>query len=133
MSELQRDDYFNHLGHEAIKADPARFARLAAAKIARTWSPIPLSEQFGSNKLYVLAGLGYGAPLFLLALWGLFWSELPWRVRILLIAPAVAITVMHAVTVGSMRYRLPAESLLAVVACSSGGSRVTAGKRASVP
>ncbi len=134
MNELQRDDLFQRLNWQAIHADPLRIMNLAAVKTARTWSPVPLSEQFGSNRLYVLVGLGYGVPLFALALWGLIRSELPWRVRLLLIAPAILITLMHALSVGSLRYRLPADPLLAVIAVSArsiGGSRVTASGRLS--
>jgi hypothetical protein len=118
MSELQREDYFNRLSSGAIHEDPVRIMGLAATKAARTWSPIPLSDQFGSNRLYVLVGLGYGVPLLLLTAWGLVRSELSWRMRLLLIAPAMLITLMHALTVGSLRYRLPAEPLLAVLAVS---------------
>lgn len=118
MTELQRDDHFNRLSSDAIHADPVRVMKLAVIKTARTWSPVPLSDQFGSNLLYVLVGLCYGAPLLVLATWGLFVSELPWRVRLLLIAPAILITLMHALTIGSLRYRLPAEPLLAVIAAS---------------
>ena len=125
MSELQRDELFKRLSWQAIREDPLRTMNLAIAKTARTWSPIPLSEQFGSNGLYVLVGLAYGVPLFAFALWGLIRSELPWRMRLLLIAPAILITLMTAFSVGSLRYRLPAEPLLAVIAVSSsGGSRV---------
>lgn len=118
MTELQRDDHFARLSREAAVADPVRFIRLAIIKIARTWSPIPLSDQFGSNRMYVLAGLGYALPLFVLVVWGLIRSELSWRVRLLLLSPAILITAMHAISVGSLRYRLPAEPLLAVIAVS---------------
>ena len=118
MTELQRDDYFRRMSSGAIHGDPARIIALAAIKTGRTWSPVPLSEQFGSNRLYVAMGFGYGVPLFLLAAWGLTFSELPWRARLFLIAPAILITLMHSVTIGSLRYRLPAEPLLAVLAAS---------------
>lgn len=132
MTELQRDDYFNHLSSDAIHADPLRIIKLALIKTARTWSPIPLSDQFGSNLLYVLVGLCYEAPLLLLAAWGLCRSELPWQVRLLLVGPAILITLMHAITIGSLRYRLPAEPLLAVIAVSVVRTNRPSGSRAAL-
>lgn len=116
MGEVERDRYLRELGNQQITRRPGRFIQLAAIKIARTWSPVPLSEQFSSNRLYMAAGLLYSVPLFVLALWGLVRSSLAGRGRLLLVAPAVVLTIVHAATVGSMRYRVPAEPMLAVLA-----------------
>ena len=118
MNELQRDAYFRKLSASAIADDPRRAVRLAFIKAGRTWSPIPLSKQFSSG-LYMAVGLLYTVPLFIFAAVGIFWSRLPTRARLLLIAPALVITAMHAISVGSMRYRLPAEPMLCVLAAGA--------------
>ncbi|HEX2972079.1 MAG TPA: hypothetical protein VHP11_07085 [Tepidisphaeraceae bacterium] len=118
MKELDRDDYFRMLARREILQNPKRVARLALVKVARTWTPVPLSEQFSGNRLYFVAGLAYTVPLFLLAATGLLLGRLRFPVRLYLLAPALVITLMHAITVGSMRYRLPAEPFLAVLAAS---------------
>jgi hypothetical protein len=88
-------------------------------KIARLWSPIPLSDQFGSRPLYVVAGLCYSIPLFLLCLIGLFRPGIPRKGKVLLLLPALYFTVVHGLSVSSLRYRLPAEPMMAVVAASA--------------
>lgn len=119
LGEVERDRLFHHLAHEQIRGDLWRIAGLALIKTGRTWSPIPLSAQFGSDWRYVAVGLVFAGPFLLAAAAGLFRSVLSGRVRLLLIAPAIGITLVHAMTVGSMRYRLPAEPMLAVLAASA--------------
>lgn len=117
LGERERDQYLTRLAREAFWRDPARAATLAVRKIARTWSPVPLSEQFGS-RLYVMVGLTYTLPLLLLAAMGVFLSRLPLGPRIMLLMPALLITLAQAATVGSLRYRLPAEPMLSILAVS---------------
>lgn len=118
MNELERDEHLKQLSRQSLLDDPRRAAELALAKMRRTWSPIPLSEQF-SNPLYTAIGLLYTLPLFAAAAAGLIASALPARMRLLLLAPAILITLTHAISVGSMRYRLPAEPLLCVLAAGA--------------
>ncbi len=118
MSEVERDRHLNGLAREQMFADPTRTLRLGIAKTLRTWSPVPLSEQF-SRPLYRAVGLLYTLPLFVAALAGILCSAIPWRGRLLLLAPAIIITLTHALSVGSMRYRLPAEPMLAVLAAGA--------------
>lgn len=98
--------------------NPAQAIRLAARKIARTWSPMPLSDEFGSNRLYVSAALLFCIPLDLLVVWGLWRGTLSRPAKVFLLLPAIYFTASHAITVGSLRYRVPAEVPMAVVAAS---------------
>lgn len=118
MDEVQRDQVFSELSAAYINAHPGRVGELAVRKVARTWSPVPLSEQFGSAK-YVIVGLGYTAPFLVLVLAGLWLPAMPRRAKVLLMTPAVYFTLVHAFSVGSLRYRVPAEPQMAVVAASA--------------
>jgi 4-amino-4-deoxy-L-arabinose transferase-like glycosyltransferase len=129
MGELGRDDYFQQLANQQIRQNPLRIGWLAIKKTARTWSPIPLSEQYGSNRLYVIVGLLYCLPLLILYLVGIRCSLLPRQIRLVLFGPAIAITLMHALSVGSLRYRIPAEPLLAIVAASITCTKQTQAER----
>lgn len=121
MDEFSRDRFFSARADEYIqetwKRQPAWLLKLTLLKIARTWSPLPLSDDFG-RPLYVAIGLAYTVPLFLLAIGGVLYGRLPRSAKWFLLAPAVYITVIHAISVGSLRYRLPAEPLLAILAAS---------------
>ena len=115
MNEVERSAYLGELARQSALADPGRVARLAAVKAARTWSPIPLSDQFGQLK-YILPGLAFTVPFFGLVIVGLAGSRLSRPAKLYLLLPAVYLTLIHAVSVGSARYRIPAEAPMAVIA-----------------
>lgn len=120
LTETQRSDYLRELAIRDASADPMRLLRLVPTKLARTWSPWPLSDAFGGRRAYVVIAAVHAIPLFALAFVGLFVrNTLPRTAKFLLIVPALAITVMHAASVGSLRYRLPAHATLAVLAASA--------------
>jgi hypothetical protein len=129
MDEVQRNELLSQMAAGYIAEHPGRVVELAVRKVARTWSPVPLSEQFGSAK-YVVVGLAYTCPFFLLALIGLFEGSLPRSAKLFLLTPALYFTVVHALSVGSLRYRLPAEPPLAVLAA---GGLACLVKRKEVP
>ena len=138
MDEVNRDDYLSQQARQYIRQYPLQALDLAGRKIARTWSPVPLSQQFGRQWVYLVAGLLFSVPLDLLALRGLWRRSdigddlhgrpadvgrgaqalLPRSAKVFLLVPAVYLTLAHAVSVGSLRYRLPAEPALAVLAAS---------------
>ena len=123
MDELGRSRHLARLAKEEIRRQPLRAARLAAAKAARTWSPVPLSDEYGSWK-YRAVGLLYSLPLDVLVLIGLFRRSPGGRplsrpAKAFLLLPAIYFTAMHMASVGSLRYRIPAEPPMAVVAASA--------------
>lgn len=118
MDELQRSNYLSDLAWQYARANPRRVAELSLAKLKRTWSPIPLSSEYGTNRLYVAVGLVYGIPLYLLVVLGLWKGALSPSAKTYLLLPALYFTVAHAVSVGSLRYRIPAEAPMAVLAAA---------------
>jgi 4-amino-4-deoxy-L-arabinose transferase-like glycosyltransferase len=119
MTEVARCRYFGQLADDWIRAHPAQALSLAVAKIARTWSPIPLSNEYRSRRMYVIVGLCYGLILDLSVVAGLGLGGLPGPAKRLLLLPAIYFTVAAALSVGSLRYRIPAEPPMAILAASS--------------
>ena len=121
MDEVQRSNYLRGRAVDFAAEHPGRVVELAVAKVRRTWSPVPLSAQFGSTRNAVIAA-AHALPLFGLAVAGVLASvvsrEPRRRVVAFLLLPAVYFTLVHALTVGSLRYRVPAEAPLAVVAAA---------------
>lgn len=115
MNETSRSAYFAALARQWALAHPWKVVKLTAAKIARTWSPIPLSNEYGGRWLYVLVGAIFAVPLDLLILLGLANRRLPWAVKAFVLLPALYFTVVHGLFVGSLRYRMPAEGPMAVL------------------
>jgi ABC-type branched-subunit amino acid transport system permease subunit len=94
-------------------------------KIVRTWSPVPLSNEYGGNRLYVLVALLYGLPFYVLVGVGLWKGGLPKTAQVILLLPAIYFTAIHALSVGSLRYRIPVEPPMALIA-GSGAAAVVA-------
>jgi len=118
MTEIQRSNYLELLGWRFITENPGQAARLGVIKLARTWSPIPLSAEFG-RPLYRVVGLLYAVPLYVLVLWGLWRPTLSRPVKGFLLVAAVYFSVVHVMSVGSLRYRIPVEPLLCVIAAGA--------------
>lgn len=122
MDEAGRSQYLTIRAIDFIRRHPRRVAELALAKAARTWSPVPLSDQFG-NPGYRTIALGYSVPFDLLVLFGLLYGNMRRSAKVFLLLPAIYLTAVHALTIGSLRYRLPAEAALAVMAACAFAKR----------
>ena len=122
MGETGRSEYLSDLAKQFIRHQPRRAAELAVVKAARTWSPVPLSQEYGGWK-YRTVGLLYTVPLDVLVVLGLLRGAtggggLPRPAKVFLLLPAIYFTAVHMLSVGSLRYRIPAEPPMAVVAAS---------------
>jgi 4-amino-4-deoxy-L-arabinose transferase-like glycosyltransferase len=119
MSEVARSRYFTEMADDWIKAHPLEAVRLAGLKIARTWSPMPLSQEYGNSRLYKTIGLAWGIPFDLLVLAGLRQRILAAPAKRLLLLPAIYFTIAAGLSVGSLRYRVPAEGPMAILAAGA--------------
>jgi 4-amino-4-deoxy-L-arabinose transferase-like glycosyltransferase len=117
MSETQRDEYLARKARDFAISKPLRAIQLSVLKVARTWSPMPLSEEFG-RPAYVAVALAFSLPFYLLFLRGLVSNLMPASAKILLSAPAIYLTIAAVLSVGSLRYRIPAEVPMAVAAAA---------------
>jgi hypothetical protein len=79
---------------------------------------VPLSDEYASARNRVV-GCAFGVPLMVLTLIGLFRRTLPIKVKLLCLLPAIYFSAGAAVTVGSLRYRIPAEPPMAVLAAAA--------------
>ncbi len=118
--EIKRSEYLSNRAWKWIAEHPGRAAWLGIVKIGRTWSPIPLSDAYGGQLRYVLVGLFYSVPLDLLILYGLWVATARGGIvrsaKVFLLLPAIYFTVVHALSVGSLRYRIPVEPPMAILA-----------------
>lgn len=119
-SEGERSRALAHLALADAADDPGHPLRLAPVKWARLWSPWPNVAAWR----HPLVAAGTSASLLLwLPLAGWAWFRLPRPARIAWV-PALYLTAVHTVFLSSIRYRIPAEGLLAVLsACVLAGAR----------
>jgi len=115
LDELAYDAYYRGESLRLIGDDPWRIAGLVPRKLLRLWSPTPnLAE--GQRPLYRWASRLAYVPMVAGAMLGLVVLLRRPKHLVLLIAPVVMVTLIHAVLVGSIRYRVPIEPLLFVMA-----------------
>jgi 4-amino-4-deoxy-L-arabinose transferase-like glycosyltransferase len=113
--EVELDRRLHDAAVAWAREHPGQVARLAAVKFLRMWNVLPNAQEFQSLWVRLAVAFSY-TPLLVLALWG------AWRFRrdgwpfVLCVLPAVYLTAMHMVFVGSIRYREPAMLALIVLA-----------------
>ena len=115
LNESQRDLAWTHRAFTDMARHPTRVIRLAFVKIARTWSPWLHARGYTNMWLNAALTLWY-SPLFILAIIGI--CRYPVRSPLfgVLLVPIVYFTLMHAVFLGSVRYRVPVMPLVVVFA-----------------
>ena len=115
MSEYEMNRYYKDLAVRFTWENPGRAVELGVIKLWRFWKPWPNAEQFQNVGLKVVIALGFLALL----TWAIFGG---WALRgnlelvFLCTLPIVYFSALHTLFVSSIRYRLPAEYPLAVLA-----------------
>jgi hypothetical protein len=114
LNEAQRNDEWSRRAWTYIRSDPLRIAKLARIKIGRTWSPWFNAAEFNARPIQWMMTL-WNAPLLVFALVGLF-SRMRRELLILLLIPLGYFTAVHALFLGSVRYRTPLMPLVCLLA-----------------
>ena len=115
MSEYDRSRSLRRRAVDWAIRNPGTAVTLAGRKILRGWSPVPLSQDF-SRPFYRIVAAGYAVPFDMAVLIGLYFGRLKRSQKWLLVLPALGVTLAQVLSVGSIRYRIPAEPPMAVIA-----------------
>lgn len=128
LSEVAYDAHFRRAAWASLRDDPARILRLSGNKLLRTWNPLPNAQE-GQSALIRLISAAWTIPLYILAAWGVvLWPlhyELDgrvgggWRLDLFLLLPAIVLSGLHMIFVGSVRYRLGAMPMLEILAAGA--------------
>jgi 4-amino-4-deoxy-L-arabinose transferase-like glycosyltransferase len=113
MSEYDVDQHYRNEAWRFVREHPGRAAWLTLEKIKRYWMPWPNAKQF-AGVLPKIAIAVYFIPLLLAAVGG--WLAGPRDVWAwtLTLGPILYFAAIHALFLGSLRYRLPAEYPLCI-------------------
>lgn len=115
MSEYEMDQEYRRRAWQFARQHPRQALWLALQKQQRYWSLLPNAEQFRDRRINLVV-VGAALPLLVFGIAGL-WLMRRDAVFVLLTAgPVILFAAMHLLFVGSIRYRLPAEYPLAVLA-----------------
>lgn len=115
MSEYDMDRRYREMAWQFAREHPGRAIELALAKQARYWKPWPNAAQF--RRWWLIAGCTLWFAMFYLpVVLGALHSRKRLRLLVITLGPLLYFAVVHAIFVGSIRYRLPAEYPLSILA-----------------
>lgn len=116
----QRDRFYYDAGFRWIGEDPARWARITAAKLVRQWTPWVEPRAYPIS-IVVVSGLSFGAVLLLTIV---AWPRLRPDARWLIAVVAVGVTITGVLTLVQLRYRFPLLDPLLIAAAGPPIERV---------
>jgi len=113
MTEYEVDRHYREKAWQYVRDQPRRALQLTFAKLLRFWMPWPNAEQFSGwgPRLGVAA---YFIPAMLAAVLGWIFGPRNFWGWVLTLGPILYFSAIHAVFLGSVRYRLPAEYPLCI-------------------
>lgn len=109
---VARNDAMKAEAFAFIHDNPGTFIRMTAVKFTRFWRPLPYSQRYQSPFIIALSLLSYGLILPLAAVGA---SRVTLRF-LPFFALAGTMTLVHMITIASIRYRLPLEPFLIILA-----------------
>ncbi|MCP4247336.1 MAG: hypothetical protein GY778_09840 [bacterium] len=115
LDEVAWNQWFLRESWRSIRQDPLRILRLAGVKLARTWSPFLHAGELRSSATGLMFA-AWSIPFFVLTIAGLVVMRRRFWVCLGLLMPALYLSALHGLFVGSVRYRLGAVPTLAVFA-----------------
>lgn len=115
LNEYEIDKEYQRRALKFAAENPMKTIQLAVNKAVRYWKPWPNAAQFNSWILKLALGV-YTIPLFLLAIYAAWVNRRKFWSLLILAGPIFYFAALHMVFVSSLRYRLPAEAPLAVLA-----------------
>jgi hypothetical protein len=115
---IARDRAYRDAALKYITEDPVRFIKLAGLKFTRFWRFWPSAEEY-RTPLYVVGSIISFVPVLVLAIVYLIFFSSGNFVRIFPLLLFIGyLTAVHMVMAGSIRYRLPLEPFLIVLAAA---------------
>ena len=115
LSEYDRNQYLFKQAVAFIRSDWPRFGRLCLHRCKRFWNLLPNYSDYRRPGYAMLSLASYG-PVLVLGCIGLVLSLRRGRATLLLLLPVVYFACLHAVFVGSTRYRTPIMPMIMVFA-----------------
>ena len=108
LTEFEADRYYRDRAVEFARTHPGRAIQLAFNKLGRYFSLLPNADQFANAPARLVTGL-WSVCVLGFAAWGAWHARGRYELLVATLLPLVFFAAVHALFVGSLRYRLPAE------------------------
>ena len=113
--EISRQRAFANAAAAYIKDNPAVFLQSAVKKFIRFWNTVPNAAEFRSKIYVFISAASFGPVLAFAIACAVRWHR-QWRMLVPFYLIIGYFTLLHVVTIASLRYRLPIEPLLIIMA-----------------
>jgi 4-amino-4-deoxy-L-arabinose transferase-like glycosyltransferase len=117
MSEYDVNRHYNEAAWQFVRENPGRAIELGFIKLWRFWKPWPGAAEFDHWSAKVAVAIWF-IPLVIFSGYGAYLLRRNWPALLLCAGPILYFSALHTVFVSSLRYRLPAEYPLAVIAAA---------------
>jgi 4-amino-4-deoxy-L-arabinose transferase-like glycosyltransferase len=117
MSEYDVDRHYRDAAWQFVRKNPGRAIELGFIKLWRFWKPWPGAEQFNHWTAKAVVAIWF-IPLVIFSVLGASRLRRNGPALLLCVGPILYFSALHTVFVSSLRYRLPAEYPLAVIAAA---------------
>ena len=114
-TELRLDRMLQQEAWQWMRAHPRDFFALLPIKLARTWSPF-LNYAGAQKWCYQTASACAFLPVIIFAIYTLWHERSRWQEIYFLLLPAIYLSIIHSIFMGSVRYRFPAMAPLIALA-----------------
>jgi hypothetical protein len=118
LSELESEKWERDRAIEHIRSEPARFIVVGLRKFLRFWNLWPNAPEFSGGLYRWISLLSFG-PVLVLSLLSIPLLRGMRRKTLLIWSFAGYYSLLHMITLGSLRYRLPLEPLLLALAAAT--------------
>lgn len=122
-NELDQQAAYAKAARDFVTHHPRRFLELAWCKFKRYWSVTPNAEGYNSGGRAAIAALSFG-PVLVLSLLGLALNRQYWRALLPIYLLIAYFTLLHTLTIASLRYRLPLEPFLIILAAGTASALI---------
>lgn len=113
---VERNKILKQAALDYILDNPERFVELATVKFVRFWRLWPYAPKYNKPHLIAVSLLSYGVVLVLSIWFCLRHLFQYWRMLLPVLLFTIYLSAVHMVTIGSIRYRLPLEPFLIIIA-----------------
>jgi 4-amino-4-deoxy-L-arabinose transferase-like glycosyltransferase len=101
---------------EYILSNPGHFVKMSLVKLTRLWRLWPYAQEYSQWYIVVLSLLSYGMVLLMALGFMVRYSKKYFRNTLPILALFAYITLVHMISIGSIRYRFPLEPFLIIFA-----------------
>ena len=132
LPEVARDRAYGRRAIDYITSEPMRFVADMGRKLVRLWNIFPNHDAYQQGPYRLIIASSY-VPALALALWAAWLYRHRWRFLLPVYALFAYLTLVHTVTIASLRYRLPLEVFLVVFAAGALAHLAARRKSVSAP